>query len=405
MTCIALLIAAAATAAGQPPPTPERTNALAFDNGAILVSDGGSYSSGIANWSTWHIADGDEQSGWCSPVDKPTGLAFVWDLDTTWRVDTFAVSTRNVQEPDYPGISAKTLDLYVSDGGAFSKVGSFEIGAAQRKEFPLPAGTLARQVKLVVVANHGHQQYSEVSEVELFGVRTAPVVRPNVTGDFSTNYGPLRFAQDGDEVFGCYDWTKGATVAGTILGRNVRVTWTEYPEDRVRRGTATFALTPGGQSIWGVWYEDGELRGEWAGPRVGPDEGPKCTPNRRSQLETLRKDHRLVLYGIRFDSNSDVPRPESEGTLDQLAAMLKQDPSLRVQVEGHTDSTNTDAFNLDLSQRRSQKVVAALVGRGIGASRLQAKGYGRSKPVADNATAQGRALNRRVEVSVLPQGR
>ena len=97
-----------------------------------------------------------------------------------------------------------------------------------------------------------------------------------------------------------------------------------------------------------------------------------------------------------------MPRPESAATLDDLAALLGKEAALRLLVEGHTDATNTDAYNLDLSERRARNVVAALVRRGVDASRLQAKGFGRTRPVADNATAQGRALNRRVEVSVLP---
>ena len=132
-------------------------------------------------------------------------------------------------------------------------------------------------------------------------------------------------------------------------------------------------------------------------------EGPKCTPRKKGQLEaSLKLRKRAVHYGIRFDSNADVPRPESAATLDDLAALLGKETALRLLVEGHTDATNTDAYNLDLSERRARNVVAALVKRGVEAGRLQAKGFGRARPVADNATAQGRALNRRVEVSVLP---
>jgi outer membrane protein OmpA-like peptidoglycan-associated protein len=80
---------------------------------------------------------------------------------------------------------------------------------------------------------------------------------------------------------------------------------------------------------------------------------------------------------------------------------MKEDPSVRLLIEGHTDSTNTDAFNLDLSQRRSKAVVDWLTKHGVDPKRLEAKGFGRARPVADNASAQGRALNRRVEVSVL----
>jgi outer membrane protein OmpA-like peptidoglycan-associated protein len=72
-----------------------------------------------------------------------------------------------------------------------------------------------------------------------------------------------------------------------------------------------------------------------------------------------------------------------------------------VEISGHTDNTASAEHNLDLSNRRAKSVVAALVKSGIAEARLQPKGYGLTRPVADNGTAQGRALNRRVEVSVV----
>jgi outer membrane protein OmpA-like peptidoglycan-associated protein len=390
-------LAALVLAAAEPTPPADRANALSFENGALLVSDGGSYATGIAAWSAWYLADGDERAGWCSPQGKPTGVAFVWDLDTAWRLDALAVSNRNVQEDGYPGISVRRVDLWVDPGTGFVEAGRFELGKGERKEFPLPKGTAARRVKLVIAANHGHAEYTEVAEVELFGERTGKVEPARIAGDFETQYGRMRVVASGEEVYGCYEYVDGATIEGTLIGRNARVTWFE-PGDRPRQGTATFIVWPDGERLAGVWYEDGKLAGEWNGARA--QEPTRCTPRKRDPLQALRRQKRLVLYGIRFDSGRDVPRPESAPTLDELAGMLKKDAALRVLVEGHTDSTNTAAFNLDLSQRRAQKVVAALVTRGVDAGRLQAKGFGPARPVADNASAQGRALNRRVEVSI-----
>jgi len=383
--------------------TSERLDALDFDNGAILLSDTGSYGSGIGSWSAWHLTDGDEEVGWCSPQGAPAGSTFVWDLDTVWELKSFAVSTRNMQDGDYPGISAKSVELWMGEGGAWRKAGTFQVGTLERREYPLPAGTRAKQVKIVVAANHGNADYTEIAEVDLFGSRSAPAPPARIAGNFSTNYGPMRFVQEGEEVFGCYDWTDRAEVWGTVVGRNARVVWYEEGEGGTpREGTATFAVAPDGGSIWGVWYENGSLSGEWAGPRVSEAEGPKCTPRRKGQLEdSLRRKGRAVLYGIRFDSNADVPREESKAAIDELGALLRKESSLRLLVEGHTDATNTDAYNLDLSERRARNVVAALEKLGVEPGRLQARGFGRTRPVADNATAQGRALNRRVEVSRL----
>jgi len=406
ITAIALAaLVAAAPAPAEPTgaassPAPEQLNALALENGAVLTADGGSYATGVSEWSAWNLTNGDEKSGWCSPKGKPSGLAFVWELDTSWKLGSLAISTRNLQERGYPGISARVVELWLDSGGGFSRVGAFELGKDTRKEFQLPAGTQARQAKILVAANHGNKDFTEIAEGELFGERAAPVDVPSVAGDFHSNYGPMRFALDGDQVYGCYDWVDGAMIWGTMAGRNARVTWVEPRKDGgLRQGTAIFVISQGGTKLNGVWYEGGKLAGVWNGTRTDKREA-RCTPRKRSALEDLRKQRHLALYGIRFDSGKDVLRAESDATLDEVAGLLRQDPALRLLVEGHTDATNTDAYNLDLSERRAQAVVAALVKRGADGARLQAKGFGKSRPVADNATAEGRALNRRVEVSL-----
>jgi outer membrane protein OmpA-like peptidoglycan-associated protein len=307
-----------------------------------------------------------------------------------------------MQERGYPGISAKTIELYAGDGLNFVKVAAFAIGKEERKEYPLPQGTAARQVKVVVTGNHGHKDFTEIAEIELFGARAGTTPAPQVAGDFKTQYGPMRFVVEGDEVYGCYDYKDGGDIFGSLAGRNARVTWVEFMSGKARQGNATFAVTADGAALFGVWYENGQLKGTWEGPRTTRDKGAKCTPRKKDgQFETLKKSGRLVLYGIRFDSNSDVPRQESAATIDAVAGFMKQEVTLRLLIEGHTDATNTDAYNLDLSQRRAQAVVAALVKRGVDAARLKPQGFGRTKPVADNESAQGRALNRRVEVSLL----
>jgi len=223
--------------------------------------------------------------------------------------------------------------------------------------------------------------------------------KADLTGVFASSYGPMRFVQEGTTVYGCYDWSEaGAAVWGDVQGRIARVTWFEDGESP-REGTATFAVLPD-KSFWGVWYEHGELAGEWSGPRS--DEAPKCEPQKKGAVaRLLKKNGRAVLYGIHFATGADVPLPESTAALEELAAALAQEAKVKVLIEGHTDSTNTDAFNLDLSQRRAKSVLAWLTQHGVDAARLDAKGFGKTRPVADNATAQGRALNRRVEVSVV----
>jgi OOP family OmpA-OmpF porin len=105
----------------------------------------------------------------------------------------------------------------------------------------------------------------------------------------------------------------------------------------------------------------------------------------------------IALYGIYFDTGSDRIRPESGPTLDEVARLLVVRPSLSLLVVGHTDAQGGYDYNLDLSERRAEAVVRALVDdRGIAAGRLRAAGVGFLAPVATNDTDAGRAKNRRV---------
>jgi outer membrane protein OmpA-like peptidoglycan-associated protein len=299
-------------------------------------------------------------------------------------------------------VSARKVELFVApSSGAWKSVGTFEIGKEERKEYPLPKGTQAARVKLVVLANHGNAEYTEISELDLFGERTTPAVTRSIAGVYQTNYGPMRFVQDEDRVLGCYDWHDSVGyIQGSASGRVAQVTWSE-PQPDNRQGLATFSVGTDGR-LWGVWYERGALAGTWEGPRATEDKAPKCVPARKNQVtEALQRSGKAVLYGIRFATASDLPLPESRSTIDELAAALKATPALTVEISGHTDNTASAEHNLDLSNRRARSVVAALVKSGIAEARLRPKGYGLAQPVADNGTAQGRALNRRVEVSVV----
>ena len=128
---------------------------------------------------------------------------------------------------------------------------------------------------------------------------------------------------------------------------------------------------------------------------------PKAVEPEAPKAEAPAAPRKLVLEGVNFNSNSARLRPESMAVLDHAAATLKEWGEVKVEVAGHTDSTNTEAYNRKLSQRRAETVRAYLIKQGVAADRLTAKGYGESRPVASNKTAAGRAKNRRVEL--IPQ--
>ena len=106
----------------------------------------------------------------------------------------------------------------------------------------------------------------------------------------------------------------------------------------------------------------------------------------------------VVLEGVNFEVNSDKLTVESRSILDGVAETLRSSPDMKVTVAGHTDSFDTDEYNMDLSQRLAQSVVDYLVSKGVSAANLTAKGFGEGYPLTTNLTEEGRAKNRRVEL-------
>jgi outer membrane protein OmpA-like peptidoglycan-associated protein len=129
-------------------------------------------------------------------------------------------------------------------------------------------------------------------------------------------------------------------------------------------------------------------------------EFPVPTAAAGSLENRLAKDRQALVYGIYFKFNRADIRPVSEPVLKEIAGILKNNPEWKLTIVGHTDNVGRDAANLDLSRRRSQSVRAALVERyGIDGSRLTTGGFGASQPQAKNDTPEGRARNRRVELT------
>ncbi|MBO2011065.1 OmpA family protein [Hymenobacter negativus] len=131
--------------------------------------------------------------------------------------------------------------------------------------------------------------------------------------------------------------------------------------------------------------------------RAGPHGPAGHHAEGRRAKKKLDTEGRATLY-INFDTEQAHIKPESEPAVAEVVKLLQANPALRLAVEGHTDNAGTPAHNQQLSEARAQAVVAALAAQGIATARLQAAGFGQTKPLADNATEAGRAQNRRVEL-------
>jgi len=110
----------------------------------------------------------------------------------------------------------------------------------------------------------------------------------------------------------------------------------------------------------------------------------------------------LNLPDVTFAVDSTSITPSFQQTLDRVAGSMNQYPNSLIDVYGHTDSTGADQYNLDLSKRRADSVARYLIMKGVNSARIQTQGMGEGYPVADNATEQGRSLNRRVEIKITP---
>jgi outer membrane protein OmpA-like peptidoglycan-associated protein len=109
----------------------------------------------------------------------------------------------------------------------------------------------------------------------------------------------------------------------------------------------------------------------------------------------------IVLDDLLFKVNSADIDERSMNLLNQLVDFMNQNPKIRIEIGGHTDSDGSDSFNQQLSESRAKSAVKYLEGRGIASGRLVAKGYGKSNPIVANDSAENKAKNRRVEMKVI----
>lgn len=133
------------------------------------------------------------------------------------------------------------------------------------------------------------------------------------------------------------------------------------------------------------------------------DRTPDSIYEKNIGLQPLEANASMILKNIFFDINKFELKPASQAELDILVQLLTENPSVKIEIGGHTDNVGKPSDNLILSNNRAKAVVNYLVSKNIPAQRLLAKGYGETKPIADNKTEEGKAQNRRTEMKVISQ--
>jgi len=130
-------------------------------------------------------------------------------------------------------------------------------------------------------------------------------------------------------------------------------------------------------------------------PKPVPPPPPPPPPPPAPKVERT-----IILDDVLFDFDKSTIKPQAAEILDRLVAFMNENPSSKVSLSGHTDNIGTEAYNMGLSNRRWMSVRDYAVKKGVDSSRVSGEGFGESKPIASNATAEGRAKNRRVEIKV-----
>ena len=190
---------------------------------------------------------------------------------------------------------------------------------------------------------------------------------------------------------GCQNMEQHKAAIGTCLGAllGAGVAYSNADKDKMGQAAAIGAVVGGGAGLL-LDKKEKRLRQELAG--TGVDVG-------RNQDGSIN----LVMPSVTFATNSSTIQSQFQSALNDVAKVLREDGTsskLALVIHGHTDNTGSDSINNPLSQNRANSVKNYLASQGISSSRMTAKGYGSSSPIADNSTAAGREQNRRVEISV-----
>lgn len=149
----------------------------------------------------------------------------------------------------------------------------------------------------------------------------------------------------------------------------------------------------------------GAIAGGGVGAYMDRQESKLRQQLRGSGVSVTREGNNIILNmpsNITFDFDSDQLKPQFDNTLDSVVLVLNEFKSTLITAQGHTDSTGTDAYNQQLSERRALSVAQYLQSKGVAQQRLAAIGYGETRPIAPNNTPDGRAQNRRVELELEP---
>lgn len=396
---VALAAAFAVRAAAAPAQEPPQLDYLSLAQGVIPVAiEGAATELRVGMDLALLVIDGDPGGFVMTPAPggAEAGVSVVYALPARTTFSGFAVP--NVFETPSPSQTFfRTVTVSGSDEGP---QGPFEVLAratlathSEKNQLTTMPATHKLPVRWVRVALEGgidvqrDKTFFEFTELIGHGSQEPVPLSNAFDGKWKGRGVLLEMKQAGVRVTGCYDGEGDLT--GSVTGNLLRATG----KSRKSGVPSTFVLAVDGEGgIFGVRSTNGAPFRLYGGDAT-PGLTTECSEKAVQPLGCG-----AIIHGILFDYDSASIRPESESVLDALSAGLGASTASSITVVGHTSSEGSEDYNEDLSRRRAQAIVAALIERGIDKALVSAEGRGEKQPIAPNATEIGRSMNRRVEV-------
>lgn len=394
----AVVLAIPLAVAEESVPDDNAVDLLTLAEGAIIVSASANAPAAQS------LTDGAPATAWHNEGKRdPLPYSFVFELRSPTVLRQVGVVGGGSRPGGAVGASVNDVRIEASTEGpdtGFGEIAAFSAAKDGETIADVDLTSPVRWLRFNIDSNYGNEFWTYFNEAIAFGTQEEANSPVDFNGVFQTGRADfLELKQEGTSLTGCYTQQSGhtlGTLRGDVENGVARLIW---KTDKGIDGTALLALDGRGR-LTGVQYRQ-KSRSIWEGAPAAEGAVTQCSdvpPPANPVLAALGESCRVPLYGVLFDFDKATLKPASFPTLENVLEAMQQEPALNLTIEGHTDSDGTDAYNLDLSDARAASVVEWLVTHQVDPDRLLSAGRGETEPVASNDTADGRALNRRVEL-------
>ena len=232
-------------------------NALGLKQGARILVAAESYgttdkNSQIQSWSPEAMLDEDKERGWCSASGASFPMSFVFELLDGYSLEKIIFD--NNCQTEYPGICAKEVRIETSATTAatgYKELGIVKLDEYSRKAYPLK-DTKAKWIRITILSNYGNESYTELMEIEAWGIPVAAVAKANLTGTWKTTFGNMSFKKNkNDYLYACYEYNGGEIHSVSVEGKTINFRWEEKTTNT--RGWGSVTSNKDGTKLSGVW--------------------------------------------------------------------------------------------------------------------------------------------------------